>query len=339
MSEKDFSDIGRVEAIESLFEGTGYKAFDDLRFESSNREYITSASKSFMEGVDFDLVYFPLKHLGYKCTVGVTGELYAHLARPMTLAVSLGISAKLDLSKIRVLWDGIVRAAVEHGYEKLSLELNPSPNGLTINMSATGVTSALSEKRRPAPKTKDLICVSGALGAAYLGLQVLEHQKSRFDKGELEDGNKQLEQYRMLVGAYLKPEIEPETISRLEASEIYPSCGFFITRGLADAVKSIVRSTGLGAKIYADKIPFEGNSFQLGRQMDIDPVSAAMNGGDDYKLLFTVPILELERFRRDFQTFDIVGHLAQSDAGACLVTPEGVEIPLNAPGWPDNESL
>ena len=110
---------------------------------------------------------------------------------------------------------------------------------------------------------------------------------------------------------------------------------YFVTHGLADALLRLRRDSGLGVKVYADKIPFEGNSFQLGKELDMDPVSAAMNGGDDFRLLFVVPILHLDKFRRDFQTFDIVGHMAQPEVGAVLVTPEGVEFGLKSQGWPD----
>ena len=113
--------------------------------------------------------------------------------------------------------------------------------------------------------------------------------------------------------------------------------GCLITHGLADAVKTIAERTGLGAKVYADHIPFEGNSFELGRKLDVDPVSAAMNGGEDYQLLYVVPIQKLDLFRHDFQTFEIIGHLAQPEVGTVLVTPEGVELPLRAQGWNDNE--
>ena len=141
----------------------------------------------------------------------------------------------------------------------------------------------------------------------------------------------------MLVAAYLKPDLGAATVAQLEAAEIVPSAGYFVTRGLADAVKRLSRDTGLGAKVYADKIPFEGNSFQLGKEIGIDTFSAAMNGGDDFRLLFAVPILSLEKFRREFQTFDIIGHLAQPEAGTVLVTPDGVELPLHSPGWPDED--
>ena len=337
MADQNFSDIGKVEAIASLYEGTPYKPFETTLFEALGREIIVSASRTFLEGIDFDLVYFPLKHLGYKSVVGVTGELYAQMAHPASLSVVLGVSSKLDFSQVKELWSGIVAGAREHHFKNVSLDLIPSPNGLCISVHAVGEESILTEKRRPGPKSKDLICVSGPLGAAYLGMQVLEHEKTLFDSGEADhvDREKSLSKYKMLVAAYLKPELPAEAVSQLESAEIIPSAGMFISGGLSDAVKKLARKTGLGAKIYADKIPFEGNSFQFGKERDIDPVSAAMNGGDDFKLLFTIPILSLEKFRRDFQTFGIIGHLAREDAGTVLVTPDGVELPLRAQGWAD----
>lgn len=332
MAEENFSDIGRVEAIARLYEGTPFKPFVSGCFETDGKAEIASAGKLFLEGIDFNLVYFPLKHLGYKAVVAVTGELYASLARPRLLSVRLGLSAKLDFAQVREIWSGIVAAAKEHGYTAVDLDLAPSQNGLAVSVSATGDTAFLTYKSRPKAQSKDLLCVSGNLGGAFFGLQVLERERRRFDA----DGTQpQLEKYRMMVGSYLKPELPAGVVAQLEDVDIFPSCGVLVTRGLADAVKRIARQTGLGAKVYADKIPFEGNSFDLGRELDIDPVSAAMNGGEDYRLLFTVPILKLEKFRHDFQTFDIIGHLAQPEVGTVLVSPDGLEHPLRAQGWKD----
>lgn len=321
--EKDtFASLGRIEAIKQLFEGTGFQPFNEpLWFEAKAGDCITSSSKTFLEGIDFNLVYFPLKHLGYKSVIATTGELYAVMAAPATLSVVIGVSAKLDYSHIRELWSGVVTAAKEQGYKALSLELQPSKNGLCISVTATGSCSKLTAVRRPKAKSKDLICVSGSLGAAYLGQQVLEHKPD------------ELEKYKMLLAAYLKPELSPQTVAQLEDAEIYPSMGYFVSKGLSDAVMRLCRDCGLGAKVYADKIPFEGGSFDAGRELDIDPVSAAMNGGDDCRILFTIPILKLEKFRTEFQTFDIIGHLALPEAGAVLVSPDGLEHPLSAQGW------
>lgn len=329
-----FADIGKIEAIASLYEGTPFKPFEKNGCEALAKSRIISSHRVFLEGIDFDLVYFPLKHLGYKSVIGVTGELYAAMAHTESLDVVFGVSAKLDYPQIRELWSGVVAAAREHGYKTVNLDLSPSKNGLCISISAMGVRKHITDKRIPAAKSMDLVCVAGSLGAAFLGMKVLEREKTRFDEGgssELRDKN--LATYKMLVGDYLKPELAPNTVANLEDVEIYPSVGVFVNSGLADAVKRIEKKTGLGVKIYADKIPFEGNSFQLGRELDMDPVSAAMNGGEDNRLLFVIPILALEKFRRDFQTFDIIGHLAKPEAGTVLVSPDGLEHPITAQGW------
>ena len=333
MAEETFSDLGRVEAISRLYEGTGYKPFESSWFETSGKAYATSQSRTFIEGIDFDLVYFPLKHLGYKCVIAVTGELYAEFSHPRTMDVRLGISSKLDFKHIKELWEGIVAAAREHGYKKVNLDLLPSPNGLAISVSSMGETSLLMAKRRPAAKSMDLICVSDNLGAAFMGFQVLEREKRAFEKSGDIKAQPKLDDYKNLVGAYLKPSINPQIISLMEEAEIVPSFGYLVTRGLADAVKRLVRDSSLGAKIYVDKLPFAGKTFELAKELDTDPMSAALNGGEDYRLLFTIPIGKHDKFRHDFQTFDIIGHLAKPEVGATLVTPDGVELPLKAQGW------
>jgi thiamine-monophosphate kinase len=335
MAEETFENIGKIEAIRLLYEDGGFQMVEGNPFLSEKGSSVLSASRLYLEGIDFDLTYFPLQHLGYKCVIGVAGELYASLARPRTLSVILGVSAKLDFKEIRDIWTGVTSAAKEHNFVSVSLDLIPSRNGLTISISATGEVSELTRVRRMGAKSKDLICVSDNLGAAYMGLQVLEREKQTFEKTKDDMEQPDLEKYKLLVGAYLKPYISPDIVRRFEEEEIYPSYGYFISRGLSDAVRRLVRDCGLGAKIYADKIPFEGNTFALGKEMNIDPISAAMNGGDDFRLLFTVPILSLERFRREFQTFDIIGHLAQKDVGPVLVSPDGVELPIKAQGWND----
>ncbi|MGN0202162.1 MAG: thiamine-monophosphate kinase [Candidatus Cryptobacteroides sp.] len=337
MPEGTFSEYGKIEALRLLSEGSGFDCNGRISFSPAGGSIVHNASRVFIEGMDFDLVYFPLKHLGYKCVVAVTGELYASLAHPRLLSIRLGISAKLDFAQVKEIWSGAASAAREHGYTSVDLDLVPSPNGLTLSVSATGEELKLTHGRRLAPRSKDLLCVSGSLGAAYLGQQILEREKHNFEKTGDNSYQPDLEKYRMLVGSYLKPELNASTLLHLEDSGIYPSSGYLVSHGLSDALKRIVRDTGLGAKVYADKIPFEGNSFSSGREMDIDPVSAAMNGGDDFRLLFIVPILSADRFRRDFQTFDVIGHLARPEVGAVLVTPDGVELPVKAQGWKEEE--
>lgn len=320
MSQEKFSSLGKVEAIRSLYEGTPFKAFDSSWFKTTGDSYCTTKTVSLLEGMDFNLEYFPLKHLGYKSVIAATGELYAEMSHPRTLCVVLGISSKLDFTHVKDLWDGIVAAAVEHGYSKVDLDLVPSLTGLCINVSATGETSVKDAQMRPQAKSMDLVCVSDNLGAAYLGQQALEKRLN-------------LEENRQLVGAYLKPELGADTLDSLKQSGICPSFGYFVRHGLADAVKRLGRDSGLGVKIYADRMPFAGNTFSVAKQLDIDAISAAMGGGDDYCLLFTVPLGMHEAFRHDFQTWDIIGHLAKADVGEVLVTPDGIEFPIKAQGW------
>ena len=333
MAEERFSDLGRVEAIAKLYEGTPYKPFEDNSFETSGKSQILTKARTFIEGIDFDLTYFPLKHLGYKCVTAVTGELYASFSHPRALEIRLGISAKLDFKHIKEFWEGAVTAAKEHGYTSLGLDLSPSPNGLTASVSAVGETTLLMSKRRPAAKSMDLICISDNLGAAFMGFQVLEKEKKAFQESGDHKAQPKLDDYKNLVGAYLKPQINPQIIKQLEDAEIVPSHGYLVTRGLADAVKRLVRDSGLGAKVYVDKLPFAGKTFELGKEMNIDPMSAALNGGEDYRLLFTIPIGKHDKFRHDFQTFDVIGHLAKPEVGAAVVTPDGVELPMKAQGW------
>ena len=221
------------------------------------------------EGIDFDLTYFPLKHLGYKAVIEATGELYAAMSYPKTLAVRLGISSKIDFGKIRELWEGITAAAKQHGYEELSLDLLPSVNGLNIGLSANGERRSLTEKRRMPAKSMDLICVSGSLGAAFMGMQILEREKQKFMKRKTDRSQPDLSDHRLLIGEYLKPELNPGYVAQLEEAEIIPSYGYFINRGLADAVKKLVRDSGLGAKVYVERLPFAGGTIDLGKQFII----------------------------------------------------------------------
>lgn len=333
MAEDTFSDLGRVGAIEKLYEGTRYKPFESSWFETEGKAFSGSHSKLFLEGIDFDLTYFPLKHLGYKCVTAVTGELYAEFSHPRTMDIRLGVSSKLDFRHVKELWEGMVAAASEHGYKQVTLDLTPSPNGLAISVSSSGETSLLMAKRRPAAKSMDLICISDNLGAAYLGFQILEKEKQAFIKSGETHQKADMEKYKNLVGAYLKPQINPGIISQMEDSGIIPSFGYLVNRGLADTVRRLTRDSGFGAKIYVDKLPFAGKTFETAKELGTDPMTAALNGGEDYRLLFTIPIGYHDKFRHDFQTFDIIGHLAKPDVGAVIVTPDGVELPIKAQGW------
>lgn len=331
MPSEKFEDIGRVAAIGRLFEGSGFTRRPHPVYPAGDGLCLVSASRLLLEGIDFNLVYFPLKHLGYKAVVEVTGDLFASLAAPRNLLVRLGVSAKLDFDSVSQLWEGMLAAAREFSYENIDLDLQPSRNGLAISVSADGFCTEPAAGG-PGARSKDLLCISGNLGGAFFGLQVLERASRDFDAGK---GQPDLDKYRMMVASYLKPELAPGIPEQFAKAGVTPVCARLVDRGLADAVRSIAAQTGLGAKVYADKIPFEGGCFDLGKELGLDPVSAAMNGGEDFRLLYVIPILEMEKFRASFPTFDIVGHLALPEAGTVLVSPEGLEFPLKSQGWAD----
>ena len=327
MTRTEIAQIGKQAALDRLFEGSGYSNGVTLPVGSGHG---CSAHKLLLEGCDFDLTYTPLKHLGYKTVLCVLGELYATLHKPDGLSVVLGLSKRFCFEDVAALWEGMLAACREHDVKQLALELVPSVNGLAISLSATGLQKkTVLEKIQPA-KSMDLLCLSGHVGAAYMGLHVLEREKVSFTgTGEQPD----LSPYKAVLASYLSPEIKPDIVSRFLDAGILPSRGCFLTRGLGEAVIRLSRDTGLGAKVYLEKIPISSQTFAMAEEIDMDVVTAAMNGGDDYKFLFVIPIDSHESFRKEFHDFEIIGHLARPEVGPVLVTPEGAELPIKAQGY------
>ena len=328
MTRTEIAAIGKQAVLERLFENSGFTNEQPLRIKQKGE--CCSVQKLMLEGCDFDLVYTPLKHLGYKAVLNVLGELYATLRQPSSLSVVLGLSKRFCFEDVAALWEGMLAACREHGVGQLSLELNPSVNGLAIGLAACGVQKKGVIEKIPASKNMDLICLSGHVGAAYMGLHVLEREKVAFTgTGEQPD----LSKYKAVLASYLSPEIKPGLVKRFIEADALPSRGYFLTRGLGEAVIRLTRDTGLGAKIYLDKIPISSQTFAMAEEIDMDVVTAAMNGGDDYKFLFSVPIEKHDVIRKDFQDFEIIGHTARADVGPVLVTPEGAEIPIRSQGY------
>lgn len=328
----EISTIGKEELLVKLFENTGFTNSRTVIYKEKG-ECCTS-HRIMLEGIDFDLVYTPLKHLGYKAALNALGEIYAAFRTPAALSVNLGISSRFCYEDIAELWQGVLAAASEHGLKHLALDLNPSVNGLCISISATGFQKKSVIDSMPAPKNMDLICLSGRVGAAYMGLHVLEREKVAFNK----DGKQpDMSKYKHILASYLSPEVKPNTISRFIDEKIFPSTGHFLTKGLGDAVIKLSNETGFGAKIYLERIPLSNETFAMAEELDMDPVTAAMNGGDDYQFIFTVPIEKGDAIRHEFQDYDIIGHLAKPEVGAVMVTPEGAEIPVRAQGYTARE--
>ena len=327
----ELSSIGKVNAINKLFEGTKYTNEPSVAF--TKRASKCHAHSVLLEGVDYDLVYTPLKHLGYKAVLSVIGEIYAKLHSPYSLSVKLGLSSRFCFEDIQELWKGILAASEEHGVEHLALDLIPSVNGLCISLSAVGVQKEKIIASLPQSRNMDLICLTGDVGAAYMGLHVLEREKAAFIKSKEKEMKPQMGKYKYILESYLSPQIKPEILERFFEEKIYPAKGYFVTKGLGSAILQLTQETGFGAKVYLERLPISSRTFAMAEEINMDAITAAMNGGDDYKFIFTVPIEKHEEMLRDFQDYDIIGHLAQPEVGAALVTPEGAEIPIHAQGF------
>ncbi|MBQ6081766.1 MAG: thiamine-phosphate kinase [Bacteroidales bacterium] len=320
----EFSQIGHRAAVARLFEGSGYTNSPEIKIADG-----IASHKLMAQGVDFDLVYNPLKHLGYKAVLNVLGEIYAAFHRPRALSLAVGVSSHFAFEDIAELWGGVLAAAKEHGIKELHLDLFPSINGLQISLMATGAQSRTVAGKIPAASSKDLICLSGNVGAAYMGQHVLEREKGAFlAAGEENAKQPDLSKYKYLLSQYLCPEIPANVIDRFAKGGFYPTAGVFDCRGLAEAVNSLCEKTGFGAKLYLDRLPIASETFEMAAEVNIDAVTAAINGGDDYRLIYTIPLSRYEEFKREIQTFDVIGHLAHSDVGSVLVTPDGAELPL-----------
>ena len=329
----EISSIGKEALLSRLFEGSGWINERGCVF-SGDGDFST-VHKVFMEKVDFDLTYNPLRHLGHKLALNVIGELYARFSSPVGLDVTAALSNRFSAEDVQEVWTGMTAAAKEHGFKHLALDLIPSAAGMVVSIAAWGSAAKdMAEKRKKA-QSKDLLVLSGDLGAAYMGLHVLEREKAAFQGTPAGTEPKQpdLTQYKYIVGEYLSPYLKPGIPGRFAEAGIVPCGGCFVSRGLGDAAKRIAADMGLGVKIYIGRIPIASKTFEMAQELNLDPVTAAVNGGDDYRLLYIVPLEFHETLRRDFQDWDIIGHLAHSDVGEVLVTPEGAEIGIHAQGY------
>lgn len=329
----EISQIGKHELMRRLFEGTGY-VNSNLHKIALPGSVVMSNSQLMLEGVDFDLVYTPLKHLGYKSALLAIGPLYANCYNPHSLSYTIGISARFAAEDIVEFWTGVVAAAKEHKIESLSLELKASMTGLSVGIASQGVQKKRVLDTVPQADKNALICITGNVGAAYMGLHVLEREKIMFNRLTKEEASKyvqpDLSKYKYILSQYLSPEINPKTTTQFVEAKLLPAAGQFITNGLASAVKQLCSELDCGAKIYLEKIPIASQTMDMAKEINMDAVTAALNGGDDYKFLFVIPISEHEKFHKEFPNVDIIGHLCAKEAGAALVTPEGGMIEIKA---------
>ena len=304
---------------------------DDAAVVAAGRDDgLVISTDSLLEGIDFDLTYFPLKHLGYKAvTVGVS-DILAMNAKPEQIIISLGVSSKIPVEALEDLYEGMAFACKELGVDLVGGDTSASMTGLVINITAIGRAKRKAIAYRNGAQFNDLICITGNLGAAYMGLQLLEREKRVL--ANVENPEPQFKGYEYLLQRYLKPRARKDIIDLLAEEKIVPTSMIDLSDGLASEVLQICKASKCGARIYLDRIPIAKQTTQLAEEMHADPVVAALNGGDDYELMFTVPLAMQEQVMR-LGVVDVVGHITRESTGAYLVTPDGSDIKLRAQGF------
>ena len=304
---------------------------DDAAVVAAGRDDATLISTdTLLEGIDFDLTYFPLKHLGYKAVVVGVSDILAMNALPEQIMISIGVSAKLPVEALQDLYEGIDFACKELGVDLVGGDTTASMTGLVINITTIGRAKRKAISYRSGAQFNDLICLTGNLGAAFMGLQLLEREKRVLS--DVENPEPQFEGYEYLLQQYLKPRARKDIVEALAEEGIVPTSMIDISDGLASEVLQICKASKCGARIYLDRIPIAKQTTALAEEMHIDPVVAALNGGGDYELLFTVPLAMQEQVM-SLGLVDIVGHITRESTGAYLVTPDGSDIKLRAQGF------
>ena len=283
-----------------------------------------------IEGVHFDLGYVPLKHLGYKAVVVNVSDICAMNAKPTQITISIAVSNRFPLEALDELFAGITHAANEYKVDVIGGDTTSSQTGLIISITAIGEADAEEIVYRNGAKQTDLLVVTGDIGSAYMGLQVLEREKQVFQVNP--NSQPDLDAYTYLIERQLKPEARKDVRTLLHALEIKPTAMIDISDGLSSEIMHICKQSGVGCNLYEDKLPLDPQFISVCEEFNIDSTTVAINGGEDYELLFTIAMDDFEKIKGN-PNFSIIGHMTQESEGIHLITRADTKIPLKARGW------
>lgn len=300
---------------------------------SADEETLVSTDL-FMEGVHFDLTYFPLKHLGYKAVVANISDIYAMNGTPKQITVSLALSRKFCIEDVEELYAGIRLACQQYGIDIIGGDTTSSLTGLAINITAIGTAPKGTAVKRSEAKETDLICVTGNLGAAYMGLQLLEREKIATAGQDIQP-DFQGKEY--ILERQLKPEARKEVIEKLREEGVRPTAMIDISDGLSSELMHICKQSGKGCRIYEERIPIDYQTAIMAEELNMNVTTCALNGGEDFELLFTVPIADHEKVAA-MKEVRVIGHIVNESMGLALITRDGVEMELKAQGWTPQNS-
>ena len=303
---------------------------DDCAILRNKETDILVTTDLLLEGVHFDLTYVPLKHLGYKSAVVNFSDVYAMNGHPRQITVSLGISQRFTVEHIEELFAGIRLACEIYGVDLVGGDTTSSRQGLVISITCIGEAEADKVVTRSGAKPTDLICVSGDLGSAYMGLQLLEREKVAGAGQRDFVPNFQGKEY--LVERQLKPEARRDIVDELAKAGIVPTAMMDISDGLSSELMHICKDSNVGCRIYEDRIPIDYQTAVMAEELNINLVTAALNGGEDYELLFTMPLTDHEKIEK-LPGVRLIGHCTKPELGCAMITRDDSEIVLKAQGW------
>ena len=306
-------------------------AGDDAAILNFGGEDVLVTTDLLLEGVHFDLRYVPLKHLGYKAAIVNFSDVYAMNGTPRQITVSLGISSRFTVEHIEELYAGIRLACEVYGVDLVGGDTSASVTGLVISVTCIGEAKADEVVRRSGAKPTDLICVSGDLGAAYMGLQLLERE-NKVAVGSGRDFQPDFAGKEYILERQLEPEARKDIVAILREKGILPTAMMDVSDGLSSELLHICKASNVGCRVYEDRIPIDYQTAVMAEEFNMNLVTAAMNGGEDYELLFTVPLTDKDKIET-INGVRMIGYVTKPELGAAMVTCDGSEIPVRAQGW------
>lgn len=333
----ELSELGEFGLIEYLTKDISLKnkssivgVGDDAAMINNGDKMTLVSTDLLVEGVHFDLTYTPLKHLGYKAAVVNFSDIYAMNGNPEQITVGLAVSNRFSLEAINEIYDGMKMACERYGVDMVGGDTTSSLSGLFISITVIGSVEKEDVIYRNSANENDLICVSGDLGGAYMGLLVLEREKQVFKANP--DMQPSFEGLGYILERQLKPEARKDIGKVLKGIKIRPTAMIDLSDGLASDIMHICNGSKLGCNIYTDKLPIDPVTISVAAEFQIDPNTAVMNGGEDYELLFTIKPADYEKVK-DLTGISVIGHMTDQASGMNLLTPDGLSVELKALGW------
>lgn len=331
------STLGEFGLIRQLTEGiqlenasSKYGVGDDCAVLEYTDKQLLVTTDLLMEGVHFDLTYVPLKHLGYKAVMVNLSDIYAMNGTPRQITVSLAISKRFGVEDMEELYAGMRLACEAHHVDIVGGDTTSSLTGLAISITAIGEADREKVTYRNGARETDLICVSGNLGAAYMGLQLLEREKSVFMGETAVQPDFAGKEY--LLERQLKPEARGDIVRALSEAGIQPTAMMDISDGLSSELMHICKQSATGCRVYEEHIPLDYQTAVMAEELNMNVTTCALNGGEDYELLFTVPLADYDKVSK-LKDVRLIGHITKPELGCMLITRDGGEMELKAQGW------